>query len=409
MSYHTTLNRLYQRAPQGIILGLDRIRAAASALGNPHLAVPCIQVAGTNGKGTVCAIVASAAQAAGLKVGLFTSPHLHRFAERIRVNGQEASEAELGFHLHRVLALCGPPLSIPLTFFEVTTLTAFCVFADRGVDLAVLEVGLGGRLDATSIASPFATAITSIGLDHTDLLGHTIPEIAGEKAAIARPGVPMVVGALVPKAMRRVAETATQQGGGPLFALGRDFFIREDLPTPRPGIYWQQNVAVSIKLFEIIGEKYEQCTEKAFLTALEQVGLPGRFEIIGRDPSFILDGAHNMEAVEALVATLETCQITPDLMIFGALKGKPIDAMLATLRPRVGRVMLFPPPISRACDPRSFACDGDQIVADAAAAITAADAGITSRGTVLITGSLFAVAAIRGLCLGEKTDPPIGL
>ncbi len=406
MNYDSALKALYSLSPKGIRLGLDRVEAAAALLGNPQKNLYCVQVAGTNGKGTVAKTVAHAAVTTGLKVGLFTSPHLHRFTERFEINDKEVRRKVLHPHLERVLGLLDKSAAPRLTFFEVATLATFCLFEAEGVDLAVLEVGLGGRLDATTIAPARVTAITSIGMDHMDYLGETIEEIAKEKACIARPDIPMVVAALEKPAGATV-DSVTKRVGAPLEVLGKDFQIDPNIAPPLPGEHQVANTAVAMRLFEHLEAQFAGCTRDVFARSLETASWPGRFEIIPGEPRFILDGAHNLEATEALVQTLRDQSIRPDTIIFGALKGKPYDKMLDLLRPLAKEIILAPPPISRAADPASFALPTDTVASGATEALEWAKAN--GHNTVLVTGSLFIVGAVRALLLNEPTDPPIGL
>jgi dihydrofolate synthase/folylpolyglutamate synthase len=409
MNYKTSLNRLYRLSWRGASLGLDRVREAAALLGDPQKGLTCIQVAGTNGKGSVAHIISQAAYRAGLKVGLYTSPHMHRFSERFRVDGKEVEIDTLDLHLTKVLDLLDASPELQLTFFEVATLTAFCVFQEERVDLAVLEVGLGGRLDATSIAEPQITVVMSIGFDHTELLGNTLAAIAREKAAIARRGVPMVAGNLKFEALASVEKTASEKGAL-LHVLGRDFFIPSDMDVPWPGDHNRGNAAVALRVFEILGEKDGRLDRSVFIDSLKTTSLPpGRFETVKGEPSFIFDIAHNLEAAEALVDSLELSHMEPDVLIFGALKDKPAKEMLEMLRPLVKTMILIPPPISRALDPKSYAGPEDLVCSGAAEALDLALRPAGGRGSVLVTGSLFTVSAIRAIVLGESTDPPIGL
>lgn len=405
MDYATALRRTYALAAEGVRLGLDRVRTAATALGSPQLEFPAVQIAGTNGKGTVASLVAHAAYRAGLRVGLFTSPHLHRFAERICIDGAEAEEQLLAEHLGRALALGEGRGAIPLTFFETATLAAFSAFAERRVDLAVLEVGLGGRLDATSIAEPLVCAVTSIGLDHTDVLGATLEEIAGEKAAIARRGVPLVVGQLPAPALARV-ESEARAAGAPIAVYGRDFVEPATLAPPWPGAHQRRNAAVALQIALRLSRRFPSITEALFAESISSTKWPGRYEVTSwRQGTLILDGAHNLEATLALADALDERGDAPDALVFGALRGKPVDAMLEVLVPRAGRLVLAPPPIDRAFDPSVHAARfGAHVAPDVAAALDAA-----GGGTVLVTGSLFAVAEARRIALGEPADPPIGL
>lgn len=405
MDYAEALRRTYALASRGVRLGLERVRVAADALGTPQSRFPAIQIAGTNGKGTLATVVAHAAVRAGLRVGLFTSPHLHRFTERIRIDGREVDEPRLADHLTRVLALADGISPIPLTFFETATLAAFGIFAESAVDLAVLEVGLGGRLDATSIAEPAVCVITSIGLDHTDLLGSTITEIAREKAAIARHLVPLVTGSLAPEALNEVERVAATVEA-PLAVLGRDFDEDHALRPPWPGAHQRRNAAVALTTIEHLTPRFPALNRQVLVESLPTTVWPARYEVVpDGERSVILDGAHNLEATMALVDSLRERRDAPDVLVFGALRGKPIDQMLEVLTPLVGDLILAPPPIDRAFDPRAHA---DKWRARIAPSIGAALASIGS-GTVLVTGSLFAAAEARRVLLGATADPQVGL
>jgi dihydrofolate synthase / folylpolyglutamate synthase len=408
MDYQQALGRLYGLTSRGMRLGLEPVSEAAARLGNPERALRCAQIAGTNGKGTVSCLVAHAAREAGLKVGLFTSPHLHRFAERIRVDGAEAGEARLAAHLVRVFEAMDREPALALTFFEIATLAAFGAFAEAEVELAVLEVGLGGRLDATTIAPAEVTAIVTIGLDHPDLLGATVADVAREKAGIARPGVPLVAGPLAPQALDAV-EAQARLVGAPVLALGRDFFVPGDLAPPWPGRHQRENAAVALEVFAMLGRADARLSRGAFSRALPSVCWPGRYEIVDGSPRHILDGAHNAEGAAALAETLVAQGERPAVLVFGAVRGKPVSRMLEILRPIAGRLVLTMPPISRALDPATLAAPGDEIVAGVEGALARAAAIAGPRGTVLVTGSLFTMAEARRLLLGERADPPVGL
>jgi dihydrofolate synthase/folylpolyglutamate synthase len=377
-------------------------------LGNPERAFPSVQIAGTNGKGTVAVLLAHAARAAGLKCGLFTSPHLHRFSERIQINGVAVGDAQLHPQLERVLDLSDSHPDLALTFFEIATLAALLVFKSERVELAVLEVGLGGRLDATSVADPVGGAITSIGLDHTAILGDTVEAIAAEKAAIARPGTPLVVGALAPAALKAVRDTV--RGIGPLVrVLGQDFQIPEALSPPWPGTHQRSNLAVAWALYRHLGDREPRLTERAFAESLVTVSWPGRFERVRADHLYLLDCAHNLEAIRALLDALNESRIRPAFLVFGALRDKPADDMLALLRPAVDRVVLVPPPIDRARDPVTLAKRGDIVCGSVDEGLLWARADAHGLGGILVTGSIFTVARARGLILEECMEPLVGL
>jgi dihydrofolate synthase / folylpolyglutamate synthase len=402
------LNRLYSLAPKGITLGLDRVERAAALLGNPQDDIYCVQIAGTNGKGTVSATLAHALSRSGIRTGLFTSPHLHRFSERIRIDDNEVSRPLLEKHLETVLNLNDEHPDLSLSFFEIATLAALLIFKETKTDVAVLEAGLGGRLDATSIARPKLTAVTSVSLDHTALLGDTVEKIAAEKAAIARPGVPMVTGALSSPALL-VVEKTCKNIGAPMRFLNRDFFIDETVHPPWPGAHQAANVATAAELFRLMAATDARIRPAAFAEALPSVFWPGRFEIIQKSRRYILDCAHNMEAAQALVRTLAETGEHPDVLLYGALRDKPAKQMLALYRPLVRRVVLMPPPIDRAQDPAALAGPEDVVVADASQGLFAAEKACRQDGTVLVTGSVFTAADIRKLLLDEPADSPVGL
>jgi dihydrofolate synthase/folylpolyglutamate synthase len=406
MDYETLLSRVYALGSRGVDLGLDRIRAAADALGAPERGLRCVQIGGTNGKGAVAVLVEAAARASGLSTGLYTSPHLHRYTERFRVDGDEVAEPELAPHLARALALTA---HLPLTFFEVTTLAAFGLFAERGVDLAVIEVGLGGRLDATSIAAPATTAIVSIGLDHTALLGPTLRHVAREKAGIARPGVPLVTGPLLPEAREEVARIAAAVGA-PVLACGEHFAVDERLPLAWPGRHQRENAAVARAVCGLLNRLDPRVADAAFVRAAASAVWPGRFEQIPGRPAHLLDGAHNAEAIAALVAALAERRQRIDAILFGACRDKPVAAMLDLLAPLGCPLVLAPPPLARAFATGDHSWrKGARAAPDVAAGLARCRELVPEDGVVLVTGSLFTVAEARRILLRERADSPIGL
>jgi dihydrofolate synthase / folylpolyglutamate synthase len=407
VDYSSALCALYEIGAGGIHLGLDRVRRIAGRLGDPQSGLRCVQVAGTNGKGIVATALARGAQAAGLRVGLFTSPHLHRFAERIRIDGECVDEEGLADSLSRVMRAASGPSGSALTFFETATLAALLVFAERRVDLAVLEVGLGGRLDATSIAEPNVAVIVSVGLDHTELLGETVREIAREKAAIARPGCPLIVGRLCPEALAAVEETA-RDVRAELRVLGRDF-EHPGITAPLPGDHQRDNAAIALEAFLALAREDPRLDRGAFLSGLAGLSWPGRFEVILSEQRFLLDGAHNTAAIEALIAALEEARIVPAVTLFGALEGKRAEVSLDRLRSLGGRVVLAPPPIARAAAPARLARGSDEVVPSVEEGLVRCRELAGEGAWVLVTGSLFTVAAARAALLEVEVDPPIGL
>jgi len=415
MSYQTVLHELYALSARGISLGLARMQAASERIGSPHLELPAIQVAGTNGKGTACALLEAAFRAAGKKTALFTSPHLHRFAERMRIDGRELPDDEVAEALETVLSATSRATAPPLTFFEVTTLAALWLFARHRVDVAVLEVGLGGRLDATSVVVPRASVITSIGRDHTDLLGDTPALIAAEKAGIARPGVPLYCGLLDVDAMASV-ENVARRAGAPLLRMGEDFCGDGPLAFPLPGIHQRRNGALARRVFLDTAEGFGAPSDgDIFDRAAATVHMPARFELIDGQPPWLLDGAHNIEAVEALIETLREKGWPVHALIFGALRNKPAGAMIERLRPLAQRVIVATPPVPRGFDGAAFAAQWQASYAGSVAeALRMAAAGPgaggnPATGVNLIAGSFFLAAEARRILLQIPSDPPMAL
>ena len=400
------LARLYALAPRGARHGLDAMREACAREGDPQDAVPAVHVAGTNGKGSVCAYVESIARASGMRVGLYTSPHLLRFAERIRIDGAPIDDALLARTLDRVL-----DAHPELTFFEVATLAAFLVFREAKLDLAVLEVGLGGRLDATNvIARPRVTAITTIGLDHTAILGDTLELIAREKAGILKPGVPAVIGAIEGDARRAIEERA-KEVGAPL--VGVETIDTAGVTPSLFGAHQRHNAAVAVGIARRLGVE-----EDAIRRGVARTEWPGRLEQIARDDgAWLLDGAHNEEGARALADALDA-RGSPHLrraLVFGAMADKPWRAMIDLLAPRCAHRVYVEPvasgggrPAARALEMKAHDPDAD-VAADAADALRISREKVGRNGLVVVAGSLYLVGEARALLLDLPRDPQVGL
>lgn len=394
----------------GAQLGLERITRVLAALGDPQHAQRCVHVAGTNGKGSTAATLATALQLGGHRVGLFTSPHLCRFSERLRVDGVEVEAPELLRLLDRVQG-CG----VELTFFETLTAMALLWFAEQRVTVAVIETGLGGRLDATNVVRPLVSVITAIGLDHTEVLGATLPLVAAEKAGIIKPGVPAVVAAATPE-VEGVFSARCAALEAPLWREGRDFACtaRGDqtlwyrgidggvLGPLRPalsGPHQWGNAALALATLELLAEQGLGVTAEQRCAALATVRWPGRLEWI--DARHLLDCAHNAAGARALAAA-----VTPRrdfAVIFAALQDKPAAAMLDALRPCAARLVLTRAAVDRSCEPerlRDLAGAGETAPDLAAALARLAD----DPRPRLITGSIYLVGEARARLLGEASD-----
>lgn len=375
-------------------LGLEPMREACARSGNPENAFDSVHVTGTNGKGSVCAMVESIARADGRRTGLYTSPHLCRFAERIRIDGEPIADDALAALLARVLDEA-PDLS----FFETATLAAFTAFRDAGVGVAMIEVGIGGRLDATNVLrAPRAAAITRVALEHTDRLGPTLADIAREKAGIAKPGLDVVLGP-IQSDLRAVIDAVVRERGGTTS-------VAEAAPPPVLGLaghHQRENAAIAAVLASRIG-----ASDAAIARGLASVRWPGRLERIG---PYLLDAAHNPDGALSLAAYVRSLGIPRErtTLVFGALAEKAWVPMIETLAPLAATRIYVAPQTSRsAVDPHvvAEACSGS-IAPDVDAALTAARAD--DGRLVVVAGSIFLVGAARSRLLGLPSDPPVAL
>lgn len=428
MDVKEVLAELFSYTQFGIKLGLGRVRLLLSALGDPQDRFLSIHVAGTNGKGSTAAMAASILQAAGLRVGLYTSPHLCHFSERIRIDGRPIGEADVVRHYLEIkrawaaLGKAGAEEGDP-TFFELTTAMAFRHFAERRVDAAVIETGLGGRLDATNVLRPVVSVLTTISHDHEAHLGGSISAIAREKAGIIKPGVPVVAGAFVSEA-EAVVEQAALETGSSIIRFGREFraepveltaaggtfdWAREGasfsgLTVLLAGVHQVRNAAVAVaaatEAARASGGAFE-IGEKAVREGLRRVSWPGRFEVLSSAPMVILDGAHNPEGMCALVDSLSLLPSSERrTLVFGALADKNAGRMLAAAGPAFDRIVLVRPDSERAADPRDLADlvpDGPEAIVrrgiGGALAEILDGAGPLDR--IVVAGSLYLVGEAR--------------
>jgi len=407
--YEEALKRLYALIPKGRRLGLERVHAACEFFGRPERSFEVIHVAGTNGKGTVCAFVASMVQASGKKVGLYTSPHLVNFSERIRINGNPIEPDALAELLSAVM-----DARDDLTFFEVATVAAFLAFKEAGVELAVLEVGLGGRLDATNVVPrPRVAAITRVAYDHMEELGDTLSAIAEEKAGIIKPGSVVVSGRLHPDA-EQVIQRRVEEVNARLIPLGSPEPIPgKPLAYPRIAMFGT-NLAVATTIARELG-----ITPEDMSRGIESTVWPGRNELLHRNGRelTLLDCAHNPDGTVTLSHVLDPGLLgeiesrREIALVFGALQRKNWRAMLRRLEQVAGhRVFVAPPIDNQAVDPREMAAMLPGEVADSVQqALVRARAMVGPFGVVVVTGSTFLVGAARALLLGLQPDPPVDL
>ncbi len=423
----------YERTPAGAaaarLWNLDRMRQALSALGDPHLGLRCLHVAGTKGKGSTAAMAASILSAAGYRTGLYTSPHLVSFRERIRIGEEMIPEAAVVSLVGEVQAAIeslraselGPP-----SFFEAYTMIGFLHFARQGVDLAVIETGLGGRLDATNVVSPLACAITRIARDHTLELGETIPEIAAEKAGIIKPEVPVISAPQQPEAMEVLQDTCLErrarllvvgEESGPRVAVLESDERRQVLTIhglrdvyghvecPLLGQHQAENAAVAVGLVELLADHGTMVSGEAVRAGLGSVRWPGRFQIVSRRPYVILDGAHDEAAAKALSATVQSLFAGRRvLLVLGVGRDKDPEAIAASLCQMADRVITTASSSPRAVDAHELQrlvfrhCRHTAAYTPVAVAVREALDQSRPTDVIVVTGSLYVVGeAMRAL------------
>ncbi len=386
MTLEESLAWLYSTQQFGIKLGLENIDRLLCALGDPRGKLSFIHVAGTNGKGSVCAMLDAILRASGRRTGLYTSPHLIDFRERVRVNGVKITEPEAAEGLTEIRARTADWDHSP-TFFEITTALALWQFAREQCEIVVLETGMGGRLDATNAVTPLVSVITPIALDHTQWLGETLAEVAAEKAGIIKPGVPVVSAPQDPAAAEVIAAHARQAGSRALFVdqsfAGREVGLR--------GAHQQENAALAVAALEAMGLPIDQ---GVVAEGLRKVRWPGRFQIF--QERLVLDGSHNPHAARQLAETWrEVYGVEKPPVIFGALADKDYVGILRALEPIAAEFLFVPVQNPRAAAPADLAAECTvpcRIFDSVKAALGAA------RGRTLVTGSLFLVGeAMREL------------
>ena len=399
------LSWLFSLEVLGMKFGLENMTKLMAELGHPQQRFPSVLIAGTNGKGSVTAMTDAALQRAGYRSGRYTSPHLLHVEERFVIAGEEVTTSDL----RRVVAvvkaaadtlLARGVLAAPPTFFECTTAAAFELFRRAAVDIAVLEVGLGGRLDATNIVQPLVTAITTIDFDHQAQLGSTLEAIAREKAGIIKPGVPVVTGRLPAAAGRIIAQTAAAVGAPVIEAdVAADSGLRPGLA----GRHQAENAAVAAALLRTLNDRGFPVAESAIREGLARVVWPGRLERFRHGESdVLLDAAHNPAGARALRAYLEEIGWLDPALLFAAMGDKDVTGMLAVLLPVVGPVICTTAPTARAASASHLAAavraiapgKGVDVVTDPGEALARACA--LSRH-VVAAGSMFLIGPLRGI------------
>jgi len=426
MNYRQCLNYLEQIQTLGIKFGLDNVRTILASLGNPHLSYPSVLVAGSNGKGSVCAMLTRILSLHGHKTGLYTSPHLIRYEERIRI-GEDPIPAKafsrvltrLRSQIERLLG--AGKLASPPTHFELLTCAALMYFDEERVDMAVLEVGMGGRFDATNVVTPVISVITTISEEHQRSLGESLAEIAFEKAGIIKPGTPVVCGAESEEAVHTIRERAAEREA-PLiqvFGPGNSLAAASSFPkdgfrymssgedyafTPSlPGRHQGKNAAVALAAALELGRHWQPLSRKKILEGIATTRWEGRLELFLERPRVVLDGAHNQEGAEALQEFIRERLTPPVILVFATMQDKKIEDLARILFPLAERVVLTCFPYSRAASPEEIARRADrfrdqlELVPDPAEAVRRALHLAGERGAVVIAGSLFLVGEVKKL------------
>ena len=376
MTLEASLAWLYSTQQFGIKLGLENIHRLLDALGRPQDGPAFFHVAGTNGKGSVCAMLDAILRQTGARCGLYTSPHLVDFRERIRVDGEKISPEAVATGLSRIREVSEGWEHSP-TFFEITTALALLHFAEKKCDYVVLETGMGGRLDATNAVVPLVSVITPIAFDHTQYLGTTLAEIAGEKAGIIKPGVPVVSATQAPEAEAVLCDQAQRMGSG--YWVGQS---TEPQEIGLKGAYQQENAAVAVAA---LWAAKVPVTSEQIDEGLRTVRWPGRFQIV--NDRLVLDGSHNPHA-SAQLAQLwrDIYGDAKAIVIFGALADKDYPAMIKALEPIAAEFLFVPVSNVRSADPATLVSSlKSRVFASVGEALAAAE------GRILVTGSLFLV------------------
>jgi len=428
MSYQSALDALYQLQRFGIKLGLDTTKALLSSLGDPHQHFKTIHIAGTNGKGSTAAILASILVATGHRTGLYTSPHLVDFSERIQVNGHPIPHDRVESLIDQINNSC--PDSVTPTFFEFATAIAFRYFADVNTEIGIVEVGMGGRFDATNVLKPLVTIITNVELDHQKYLGDTIEAIAKEKCGIVQPDIPTVVGNVLPQALAVIQDACSEQRS-PLIRLGVDFQAIESSPGrfdfhgPRSsysdlqcsllGHHQVENAACALAAVEWLRDTGMTISEDGLRTGLMSVQWPGRLECIAKNPTVFLDGAHNPAAAASLAKFLAEHQRVHSgdiILVIGMQKDKDMTAFFTPLIPLAHAVIL-----TRSAHTQSASAEelAEQLpgrppmqlayAASAEEAMMKAHSAATREDTICVTGSLLLVGEIKAHVEGTSFLP----
>lgn len=408
--YARAVSYLYGLQKFGIKLGLERTSRLLNALGDPHKGMKFIHVAGTNGKGSVCAYVASALKEAGLKVGFYSSPHLVRFTERFRINDKEIDRRDVALLADQVREVSDP--NDQPTFFEATTVMALSYFQREKTDIAVMEVGMGGRLDSTNVITPLAAVITNISMEHQQYLGTRLMDIAFEKGGVIKEGIDVITGVTQPRVLDLYQRSCSEKGAR-LLRLGKEIRYRttgnglhyygplkriEGIKPSLLGVFQSRNAAMAMGVLELLEEKGYPIKEEDIRKGFSNTYWPGRMQLVSSRPAIVLDGSHNPAAIRTVASTLDkTFSYKRLILVMGIMADKDIPAMLREIVPIADFVVYTRPVYARAADPevlhekaRGFCvpCEKTQTISQA---LERARELAEPDDLILVCGSLFTV------------------
>ncbi|MFQ6107925.1 MAG: bifunctional folylpolyglutamate synthase/dihydrofolate synthase [Candidatus Aminicenantales bacterium] len=424
MNYVECLKYLEEIQNLGIKFGLDNVRAILASMNNPHRRYPSILVAGTNGKGSVCAILTRILTLHGFRVGLFTSPHLVRVEERIRIGAELISVRTFCRLLTQLKAkieqlISSGTLLSPPTYFELLTCLALTFFEERRVDITVLEVGMGGRFDATNVVKPLVTVITTISWEHQKFLGNSLEEIASEKAGIIRENIPVVCGVEAKEAFQTIKRRARELRA-PFFGVfentssflarkKRNGYVFEYISekekyrySPRlAGHHQGKNAALAIVTAERLSEHWMKLEKRKIVQGIETAEWPGRLEIISSRPLVVLDGAHNEQGAEVLRDYIHDFDLSPVILVYAAMRDKKVENIASLLFPLSKKVILTRFPFYKGASPKEIRDRvlgfEDRLVLepDPRKAFLLALQDSSAQDCILVTGSLYLVGEIK--------------
>jgi dihydrofolate synthase/folylpolyglutamate synthase len=423
-AYDQALSYLYGLQKFGIKFGLSNTENLLRAFGDPQDRLRLIHIAGTNGKGSVAALLASIFSKAGYRTGLYTSPHLVDFRERFQINGRLIPRDPTLDLIAEVRSRTDP--DEPPTFFEFVTAMALLYFDRERVDIGIIETGLGGRLDATNIIRPRITVITPLGLEHRDYLGNTLTRIAEEKAGIIKAGVPLVTGVTQPSA-REVLTRTCQEKGAPCYLAGRDFGTRktgagnftyagfgkklQNLRTGLLGDHQIKNAGLALSAALLWQEGPQELEEDDLREGLRNASWPGRLELVSGEPRIVLDGAHNPGAMKVLARSLaQVFEYGRLFLIIGIMQDKDIAGILAPIVPLADRIFLTRAEYSRSADPEQLfsliqgSREKCRVFPSIARALDQARKEAAGEDLICVTGSLFVVGEARNLILKSNSE-----